>query len=212
MVDDRCPPGDITRLLRDAGGGDNDARDELFRVLYDEIRANAGRERFVGRYGDTLQPTALAHEAYVEIVRRFPTVLSGDVSSRRQFFYALGLVMKTILRDHSRKGGKNAPRMVSLGTLDPAEPDRAEDIDGNELVKAIDVLEGFNPRWAGVVHYRFFADQTVQSTADLLGVSERLVVKDWSLAKAWLHRHLRREGTKPDCCLGSTEPAKPPQS
>jgi len=196
-------PGDVTRQLQKAASGDEKARRWLFEVLYDEVRSNARSQRYVGKHGDTLQPTALANEAFVEFLRKYPSTLENAPDSRRLFFYTIGLVMKSILRDDARKRGKiptsrgtftarGSVRVVALGDHDPESTNAGggREVGPEELADAIDRLRDVNERWAEVVHYRFFAGQSIEATAEFLGVARSTVAKDWRLAQAWLAQHL----------------------
>lgn len=185
------PIGEVIIALQQAAKGDVGARDRLFTLIYDEVRKTARSQRFVGSHGETLQPTALASEAYLALHHHYPSMLKGTPDSRRLFFDALGKVMRTILRDHGRKGGAGGRRMVALGGHDATRPEHSEpDIDPAALHDAMERLDTYNKRWAMVVHYRFFAGRTNAETAELMDIAESTVKSDWRLAQAWLAREL----------------------
>ncbi len=183
--------GDVTAILHQAGAGDKEACERLFDLLYEEIRLTARGMPFVGRPGDSMQPTALANEVYLEFQRKYPKLLEGSPDSRRKFFYAVGLAMRTILRDHSRKGGEKGRQMVPLGDYDPEARGRGElTIEFTEYDDAYEKLREVDERLADVVHFRYYAGKSVEDTAALLEISTATVKRDWKLANAWIARHL----------------------
>ncbi len=165
-------------------------RSVLWSRVYDELRRVARRQLRGG--GDTLQATALVHEAYMR--------LTGDerVSSRGRayFFGAAAQAMRQILVDHARmrarakRGGGEKP--LTLQTGDAGVDSLATDL--LDLHRALKALEDLNPRQARVVECRFFAGLDVNETAEALAVSPRTVKRDWMLARAWLFRELRASG------------------
>ena len=162
------------------------AKEVLWPRVYDELRLVAKRQMRSGAV--TLQATALVHEAYMRLAED-PNVRSRG---RAYFFAAAAQSMRRIAIDHARarsrdkRGGGVAP--VTLETQD-AEVDRLAD-DVLDLHRALEVLEKLSPRQAGVVECRYFGGLDVQETAEALGTSPRTVKRDWTLARAWLYRHL----------------------
>ena len=189
-----APKGDVTHILQAVQSGDTGARDKLFEVVYDELRRIARRARYVGQYGDTLQPTVLANEAYIELARRMSVGASSQLTTRIEFFMAAALAMRTILRDHWRaqnaekRGGGEV--IHALGDHDPAAGQDWKTVDFLSLDAAMQQLETYNPRWYRVVMYRHFAGRSIEETAQLLGVALSTVKSDWQLARAWLRREI----------------------
>lgn len=180
--------GLVTQLLVAADEGDPQALDDLFPVVYDDLRRLAqgylGRERA----GHTLQPTALVHEAFVRLVGLEPASLQGS----KHFFAVAARAMRRILVDHARrrtagKRGGNAKRL-SLDRL-PREPE-ARDACLVDLDDALERLATHDPRKARVVELRFFGGLDIEATAQALDVSHATVERDWAFARAWLARAL----------------------
>jgi RNA polymerase sigma factor (TIGR02999 family) len=187
----------LTVLIAASRGGDASARDRLFSLVYDELRAIARRTRFVGREGETLQPTALANEAFILLSARFPVPPRDQPESRATFFRAMAQAMRTILRDHWRKRHalKRGVRGSGEEALDVAAAPQIGlgRADFLALDAAIDRLERYNSRWFDVVMHRHFAGRGVEETAELMGTGPTTVKSDWKLACAWLERELTRE-------------------
>jgi RNA polymerase sigma factor (TIGR02999 family) len=159
----------------------------LWSLVYDELRGVARRQLRGG--SDTLQATALVHEAYMRLAE------DERVSSRGRayFFGAAARAMRQILVDHARvrsrakRGGGETP--LTLKTGDAGVDSLTTDL--LDLHRALEVLEELNPRQARVVECRYFAGLDVNETAEALAVSPRTVKRDWMLARAWLFRELR---------------------
>jgi RNA polymerase sigma factor (TIGR02999 family) len=183
-----------TILLRDMRRGQGSAREALFEGVYAELRAVAGALLRGREGGQTLQPTALVHEAWLKL----GSASELTVHDRAHFMAVAATAMRQILVDHARarsaaKRGGGA-RRVPLEALDT--PDRAT---APEEVLAMDEclqrLEALEPRQARVVEMRVFAGMTVPEAADALGVSTRTVELDWRMARAWLGRELSHAGS-----------------
>ena len=187
----------VARLLEEMGSGDGQALDQLFAILYDELKDLAGRHRRRWRGNHTLNTTALVHEAYLKLVGQ--TRIAVD---NRAHFRALGArVMRQILCDYARdrstrkRGGPvQTLHLDELWTLpDPAQFSEAHSDNLVALDEALQRLERINPRQARVVECRFFGGMTVEETATAIGSSTRTVKRDSAMAQAWLHRALRAE-------------------
>jgi RNA polymerase sigma factor (TIGR02999 family) len=184
----------VARLLDEVVGGNRAATEELFALLYDELRGLARRQRRRWRGDDTLNTTALLHEAYVKLVGR--TRLG--VESRAHFLGLAARAMRHILCNYARRRGTRKrgggiavlPLEESHTSAVPAvfAEDRADGLVA--LDDALQRLERLAPRQSRVVICRFFGELTVEETAAALGVSARTVQRDWTLAQAWLHREL----------------------
>jgi len=177
----------VTRLLNEASQGRSDALDEVFPVVYDELQRLARLVRR-GRAGETLNTTALVHEAYLKLSRSEDMAWDG----RRHFFRVAARAMRQVLvRDAERRladkrgGGQSARTLVEGLHGAPATDDEVL-----ALHEALGRLEALDARQAAVVEVRFFAGLTLDETADVLGVSVPTVVRDWRLARVWLARAL----------------------
>lgn len=182
----------VTGLLHRASGGDRQATNDLFPVVYDELRRLAGQHLVAERRGHTLQPTALVHEAYLRLV--------GDAEvtwqSRAHFFGAAAQAVRRILIDHARardslkRGGAASGERISLeGVI--AENGKGE-VDLLALDEALTALARLDPQKARVVELRFFGGLTGEESAQSLGVSPSTVARDWEFARVWLRRELSR--------------------
>lgn len=164
------------------------ANEAFWPRVYDELRWVAKRQMRSGAV--TLQATALVHEAYMRLADD-PNVRSRG---RAYFFAAAAQSMRRIAIDHARarsrdkRGGGLAP--VTLETWDAEVDGLADDV--LDLHRALEALEKLSPRQAGVVECRYFGGLDIQETAEALGTSARTVKRDWTLARAWLYRHLAR--------------------
>lgn len=175
---------EITNLLHAWGRGDGAAVDRLFTLLYDELRIIA-RRQLRGRRGQTLDTTAMVHEAYVKLLD--PSRLG--IHDRAHFLNLVARVMRQVLIDGARRriaakrGGSEAIHTDlddHVGTEEEAEELLALD-------EAIGKLARLDPRLAHTVELRFFAGLSVEEIADTLSVSPRTVKRDWVKARAFLH-------------------------
>jgi len=188
----------VARLLEDLNGGDRGALDELFALLYDELKELAGRHRRRWRGNYTLDTTALLHESYVKLVGQTRI----DVESRTHFRALAARAMRHLLCDYARERGARKRG----GGLERLRLDELEDAPGPivfteeqsdaliSLDEALRELERVDPRQSEIVELRFFGGLTIAETATAIGVSPRTVKRDWALAQAWLHRAMRPDG------------------
>jgi RNA polymerase sigma factor (TIGR02999 family) len=176
---------EITRLLDAAGSGRSEALNELFPVIYEELRSLAASQMGRERPDHTLQATALVHEVYVRLVGQ----RSGGWKSRGQFFGVAAKAMRRILVDHARqrraakRGGTRSRLPLDDIVLDFQQ--RAADL--QVLDDTLTALAEVDPRKAQVVELRFFGGLTAEQVAQVLDISLRTVNRDWELAKAWLY-------------------------
>ncbi|MEM9801562.1 MAG: sigma-70 family RNA polymerase sigma factor [Planctomycetota bacterium] len=183
----------LTQLLQSAGD-DGAAGEAILPLVYAELRRMAGAQMRRESSAQTLQATALVHEAWMRLVGDDGESLSWD--SRAHFFGAAALAMRQILVDRARrvrseKHGGHLRREPLEGVDRAFDPD---EVDFVALDEALTALEAFDPRAAKVVELRFFAGLSVEDTAAALGASERTVARDWNVAKAWLTREIARGG------------------
>jgi RNA polymerase sigma-70 factor (ECF subfamily) len=175
---------ETTRLLRAWADGDAGALEQLTPHVYGELRRIAGRFMQNERPGQSIQATALVHEAYLKLV----DVEDVDWQHRAHFFAVSAQIMRRILLDRARsrvaaKRGGNAVKM-NLEEVPDMSTERAGDLIA--LDDALQTLAGIDPRKARVVEMRFFGGLTVIETAGVLKVSPDTVTRDWSMARAWL--------------------------
>jgi RNA polymerase sigma factor (TIGR02999 family) len=177
---------DVTRILSAIEHGDPRAAEQLLPLVYGELRKLAAQRLAQEPAGQTLQPTALVHEAYLRLV--------GDqrFDGRGHFFAAAAEAMRRILVDHARhrrsqrRGG--TVKRHSLASLDPAMP--APDEELLAVDEALERLEKLDPRKAQLVKLRYFAGMTIPEAAQALGISIPTANRYWAYARAWLHEEL----------------------
>jgi RNA polymerase sigma factor (TIGR02999 family) len=180
-----------TLLLAQLPNADVEAVDELFALLYDELHAIAHRQRQRWRGDDTLQTTALVHEAFLKLVDQERI----GAESRAHFLAVAARAMRHILcnyaRDHRAQKRGGAVEHVALDESRDDAPDNSSSEPSEVLVvldEALRRLEHVDPRKSKVVECRFFGGLTIEETATALGISPRTVKRDWLVAQAWLHR------------------------
>jgi RNA polymerase sigma factor (TIGR02999 family) len=183
------PPQEVTRLLQAWQRGDAVALDRLILVVYDELHRLAHCYMAREQASDTLQTTALVHEAYLRLVG----AQQVEWKNRVHFFAISAGLMRRILVEFARargrhKRGGNA-RKVALDEAAVISPEPGEDLIA--LDDALHALAAIDPRQARVVELRFFGGMTEEETADLLEISTDTVLRDWKKAKLWLWRELR---------------------
>ena len=178
---------EITRLAAAAGRGEAGASDELLPLVYEELRKLARARMLQERPGQTLQPTALVHEAYLRII-------GDDVrwENRRHFFAAAAESMRRIMIERARRyaAAKHGAgyRRTDIDGVQLADDDAAERlIEWDEL---LDKLQVKDPAMADVVKLRYFAGFSVKETAEALELSPRTVNRHWTAAQAWLQLQL----------------------
>jgi RNA polymerase sigma factor (TIGR02999 family) len=182
---------EVTHVLSLIEQGDRQAADQLLPLVYDELRRLAAVKLAHEKPGQTLQATALVHEAYLRLVDG-EKVRQWD--NRRQFFAAAAEAMRRILIDRARdrkrlkRGGGYLRQELDLEMIlsDDASPDDLIDLDA-ALVR----LAGIDAQAAALVSLRLFAGLTVEEGASALGVSRRTAERDWTFARTWLFGHLR---------------------
>jgi RNA polymerase sigma factor (TIGR02999 family) len=178
--------GDVTRLLAAMSAGDRAAFDQLFPLVYDELRRIAHRHLRGERTGQTLATTDLVHEAYFSLIG-IERVSWAD----RAHFLAIAaramrrvLINRAVARGAQKRGGGQQPESLDADALPAAVPDEQL----LALDEALRLLEVRNERYGRIVECRFFAGMSIEETASVLSVSPATVKRDWTLARAWLHR------------------------
>jgi RNA polymerase sigma factor (TIGR02999 family) len=188
MVSDPTPSHDITQLLQAWGKGDQSALEQLTPLVYRELHSLARRHMSRENEGHTLQATALIHEVYLKLVE-FQSVRWQD---RAHFYAVCARLMRRILIDFARshgslkRGGSNRKLPLEEGLIVSADiPAELTDLE-----QALTKLAQDDPRKSSVVELRFFGGLTVKETAEVLKVSPDTVMRDWSMARAWLLREM----------------------
>ena len=185
-------PGEVSSLIERWQRGDEDALSTLMPLVYAELRRLARRYLKGERDGHTLQPTALVHEAWMRL-----NVDSRQLRNRAHFFAIAAHLMRQVLVDHARARGAQkrfgGAVRVELDLSTPAEESSPPEL--LAVDQALTALERLDARKARIVELRFFAGLSIDETAELLGVSAPLVVRETRLARAWLHRALTTSGT-----------------
>jgi RNA polymerase sigma factor (TIGR02999 family) len=179
---------EVTRLLADWRGGDQEALDRLMALVYDELRRIAGRYMRGERENHTLQTSALVNEAYLRLADH----RNIDWQNRAHFFGVAAHAMRHVLVDHARsrdrlKRGGGALKVALDEAVDVADEEAAELV---ALDDALRSLAAFDERKARVVELRYFGGLTTEEAAEVLGESPATVERDWSAARAWLMREL----------------------
>jgi RNA polymerase sigma factor (TIGR02999 family) len=183
--------GELTRLLEEASRGDRVAADRLVPILYDELRRMAHRRMHGERPGHTLDTTALVHEAYLELAG----LDRMEWRSRAHFLAVAATAMRRVLVDYAvrrnaqkRDGGRRAVPLE-----DAVDVVLVPDARADELVALDDAmrrLSEVSERQCRVVECRYFAGMSIEETAEALQISPATVKREWTVARAWLHREL----------------------
>ena len=184
-------PHQVTQLLDRAREGDASALEELLPLVYDELRALAHKVRLQRGAAETLNTTALVHEAY----ERF-ALAGSDWRDRSHFFRVAAKAMRQILINYAhaqraaKRGGDRQPLSLDEERLVP--PEKAEPLIA--LDEALTRLSGLETRWAEIVELRYFVGLTINEAAEILDLSPATVKRDWSAARAWLHDAIAESG------------------
>lgn len=179
-------PAHVTDMLIAWGRGDQAALGEIMPLVYEELRRLAHRHLGREKEGQTLETTALVHEAYLRLIDQTRT----EFQSRAHFFAIASRQMRRILVDHYRarhyakRGGHTAHIEIEQTCMVAAG--KAREV--LALDDALTELASFDERKCRVVELRFFGGLSVEDTALALGVSQGTVMRDWTLARAWLQR------------------------
>jgi len=188
-------PSEITALIRAWGNGDQTALEQLTPLVYNELRRIARRYMRNRRLDNTLQTTALVHEAYLHLM----DAKNVPCRDRAHFFAASAQIMRRIMIDAARartslKRGGGMERMNHSSAVNLDEipsPTSARSAELLALDVALSRLEQLDDRKARVVELRFFGGLGVDEVADVLNISPQSVMRDWRLARVWLARELQ---------------------
>lgn len=182
------PNNDVTAILHAAQAGDQDAAARLLPLVYTELRKLAHARMDKLPPGQTLQPTALVHEAYLRLLGKEAL----PIESRRHFFFVAARAMRDILVEQARakvgpkRGGDR--RRVALGEVDLADGPPPDEV--LDLHDALAELERDDPLKVQIVNLRYFAGMSLTEVGQVLGMSERTLHRHWRFIKAWLKRRL----------------------
>jgi RNA polymerase sigma-70 factor (ECF subfamily) len=184
-------PSQVTELLARWSHGEEAAREKLVPLVYDELRRVA-RRCLAGQPQDqTLQSTALVHEAYLRLVGRSEV----HWQNRVHFFAVAARLMRGILVDHARmrhaakRGGSN----LTLTLDDALAPLKQRELDLVALDDALNALATLDPKQGQLVELRFFAGLSIEDTSHVMGLSPATVKREWATARAWLYGEMNRE-------------------
>ena len=185
---DAPSPQAVTRLLQRVHAGDRQALSDLLPLVYDELRALAHRQRRRRGGSETLNTTALVHEAYLKMVRPEDT----RWEDRTHFFRVAATAMRQILVDYARqqqaakRGGGKRPLPLDEAFFLPEQ--KADEVVA--LDEALGRLAAFDERQSQVVELRYFVGFTIPETAEALDLSPATVKREWTVARAWLHHEI----------------------
>jgi RNA polymerase sigma factor (TIGR02999 family) len=179
---------DVTRILSAIDEGDPQAAEKLLPLVYDELRKLAAHKLAQEKAGQTLQATALVHEAYLRLVGRES---SHSYQGRRHFFAAAAGAMRRILTDQARK--KQTRKRGGGSQREPLEGIAAEQPDEEVLAldEALHKLAAEDPEKARLVELRYFAGLGADEAAQVLGISPSTADRHWAYARAWLQKEVR---------------------
>jgi RNA polymerase sigma factor (TIGR02999 family) len=182
---------EVTLILDRVQKGDPQAAEDLLPLVYEELRKLATHKLALEAPGQTLQPTALVHEAWLRLVGGG----SRNYADRIHFFAAAAEAMRHILVDRARKRQRlrhgGGQQRVGLEAAELPAPENDEQL--LAVHEALNELAALEPLKASVVKLRFFVGMTDRETAEVLGISERTVDRHWAYSKAWLFRAIRQK-------------------
>jgi RNA polymerase sigma factor (TIGR02999 family) len=180
---------DATRILQSVESGDARAADELLPLVYEELRRLAAARMAHESPNQTLQPTALVHEAWLRLTGNKDVKWQG----RAHFFGAAAEAMRRILIDNARRkrarrrgGGRQQLDIADLDIAAPAKEQELLDMD-----EALETFAALDPRKAELVKLRYFVGLTLEESAQILGISPPTAKRWWAYARAWLYRHIQ---------------------
>ena len=187
-MDQRSPEAARVTELLIATTSRRDALDELVPLLYDDLRRLAAAHMRREPAGHSLQPTALVHETYVRLVDQRQV----GWLSRAHFFGAAAGIMRRILVDlaRTRRADKRGGQLARVTLADDVATDSPREIDVLALHESLERMAAFSPRQERIVELRYFGGLTIEETAAVLDISDATVVREWTIAKAWLRAAL----------------------
>jgi RNA polymerase sigma factor (TIGR02999 family) len=192
---------DVSRVLLKIQGGDPTLAGELLPLVYDELRKLAAAKLALEKPGQTLQPTALVHEAYLRLTQNEESHSTGERvhwDGRGHFFAAAAEAMRRILVENARRKArkKHGGDLTRQELQDVPEADLAIKEDILALDAALNDLKQVNEQAYELVKLRYFAGLSLSDSAEVLNVSDRTVGRLWAYARAWLHQEMSGKGDK----------------
>jgi RNA polymerase sigma factor (TIGR02999 family) len=180
-------PRPVTDLLKAWSGGDEAARDRLVGLVYADLHRRAASYLRRERPGQTLEPNALVHEAYLKLVDQTHV----QWQNRAQFFGLAAQIMRHILvdRGRARRAAKRGGGAIQI-TFAEDKLERTRGVDIQALDVALVALGKIDPRQGRIVELRYFGGLSIDETADVMGLSPATVKREWTMARAWLHREI----------------------
>lgn len=182
-------PGNITQLLQEYQSGNKDALDAVFPLVYDELRKLAASRLRSERPEHTLQATALVHEAYLRLIEQ----REQTWHNRAHFFGLAAEMMRRILVNHAvkRNADKRFGNQTRLALDEMVDFTEGHDVNLIRLDEAMTTLAAFDPKQAKIIELKFFGGLTNEEIAEVTGVSDSTIKREWRIAKAWLHDQLK---------------------
>jgi len=191
MKDAGGNPLDVTQMLKEWSDGNQNIFDKLMPLVYEELRRQASRYLRKERSNHTLQTTALIHEAYLKLIDQ----KNVEWQNRAHFFAIAAQAMRRILVDYARERHR-AKRGGAAENLSLEKAafivSKEKSLDLVALDEALTRLSKFDERQARIVELKFFSGLDIDETAEVLGVSNATVRRDWNMAKAWLHQEITK--------------------
>jgi RNA polymerase sigma factor (TIGR02999 family) len=180
----------VTELLADWSKGDQEALNKLIPLVYDELHKLASRYLRRERPDHTLQTTAVVHEAYLKLVNQ----RDANFENRLHFFAVAAQIMRRILVDYARRhhASKRGGDLYKLSLDEALVTSEEKGADLLALDEALERLAAIDERQSRVVELRVFAGLTLEETAQALNISPSTVRREWSMAKAWLHKEIKK--------------------
>ena len=184
------PPSEVSLLLQQWRNGDRQALDALLPLVYKELRRLAHFQLQKERPDHTLQSAALVHEAYLRLIG----LNTPQWESRTHFFAIAAQLMRQILVDYARRhrAVKRGRSVCKLSLEDAKAASRGKDVDVVALDDALNSLAKIDSRQSRVVELRFFAGLSLQEISEAMEIAPATVQRDWTAARAWLHREISR--------------------
>jgi len=188
------PPSHVTQILKGWKAGDREASDALLPLVYDELRRLAHHYLRDERPNHTLQSAALVHEAYFRLVEQDLPAWE----SRAHFFAIAAHLMRQVLVDYARKhrASKRGSGAFALSLDDAMSLPQRKDVDVIALDDALNTLAAIDPRQCKVVELRFFAGLSLEEISQVMEISTATAQREWTAARAWLHREISRRPGK----------------
>jgi RNA polymerase sigma factor (TIGR02999 family) len=185
------PEVEVTELLQDWSRGDPEALERLIPLVFEDLRRMAARMFQRESDAHTLQPTALVNEVYLRLMGQ----RQMQWQNRAQFFAVASMIMRRILVDHAKRRGaaKRGSGVASVPLDETLAAPGLKDIDVLALDQALTRLGEIDPRQLQVVHMRFFIGLDHGEIAEVLGISETTVKREWKTAQLWLLRELTKK-------------------